>query len=507
LKKIICLIFLLVSNLYAQDTTRSQAFKQNHFFKPTVFKAKYPSYSLLAGYLLVTEANRGDPFAQHELGLRYLLAQGFSPDTVKSIYWIRKAVDQNLPSARYNYGILLFNGIGVPWNPFEAYVNFKIAGEMGLPEAQFAYGLSLTDNLIVNRNLTKAYSLFNRAANAGYEPAKEVLKQFKKMNILFPADSIKTQNNNLLQDQTANLIQSDWNLDYYDFDSKEDDNIDNQLIETLNKNSNELKKMFGINELIVSSSLTDTSGIGILTFAANNGSPEALLILGRLYEKGYLLQKNMVFAASSYLRAFRLGSFKAGEYLFQLFQQEQFNKLIKERIINKDPDAMYIWAGLTALGMNNQISNQQAFDFLTNAVKINHIPSMIELGLLYSSGAIVEKNKSKAIEFWELAKNNGSKEAEVRIAFIELTETPKNDSKLDNIRILEKAVNEGSSFAQSLLGYCYEMGVGVTENKAQAVKLYRYAAQRGNQSAQNSLKRMYDEIRPPDDEFIIYSEN
>ncbi|MBM4171831.1 MAG: sel1 repeat family protein [Ignavibacteria bacterium] len=507
MKKIFCLVFLLISTLYAQDTTRSQAFKQNQFFRPTVFKAKYPSYSLLAGYLLVTEANRGDPFAQHELGLRYLLGQGFSPDTVKSIYWIRKAVDQNFPSARYNYGILLFNGIGVPWNPFEAYLNFKIAGGMGLPEAQFAYGLSLTDNLIVNRNLTEAYTFINRSASAGYEPAKEVLKQFKKMNILIPADSIKTQNNNLSQDQIANLIQSEWNLDYYDFDTKEEENIDNQLTETLNKNSSELKKMFGINEGLISSSLTDTSGIGILKFAADNGSPEALLIFGRLYEKGYMLQKDLVLSASYYLRAYRLGSFKAGEYLFQLFQQESFNKLIKDRIVNKDADAMYVWAGLTALGMNNQISNQQAFDFLTNAVKNNHVPSMIELGLLYSSGAIVAKNKSKAIDFWELAKNSDSKEAEIRIAFIELTETPKSDSKLNNVRILEKAVNEGSSFAQSLLGYCYEKGIGVIENKAQAVKLYRHSAQRGNQSAQNSLKRMYDEIRPTDEEFIIYSEN
>ena len=113
------LFFLFVSiSLFAQDSTQIQAFKDNTPRKYPVLKAKYPSYSLIAGYVLVTEANRNDPFAQHELGIRYLLGSGFPADTVKAIYWIRKAADQNLPSARFNYGIMLYNGVGVPWNPY-----------------------------------------------------------------------------------------------------------------------------------------------------------------------------------------------------------------------------------------------------------------------------------------------------------------------------------------------------------------------------------------------------
>ena len=107
--------FLLVSiSIFAQDSTRSEAFRDNFPRKYPLIKAKYPSYSLIAGYVLVTEANRNDPYAEHELGLRYLLANGFQADTAKAIYWIRKAVDQNLPAARFNYGIMLYNGIGVP---------------------------------------------------------------------------------------------------------------------------------------------------------------------------------------------------------------------------------------------------------------------------------------------------------------------------------------------------------------------------------------------------------
>ena len=109
---------MIGSMLYAQDSTLSKAFKstQPHIRYPLI-KARYPSYQLLTGFLLLKEANNGDPYAQHELGLRYLIGKGFVPDTVQAVFWIKKAVAQNLPFAKFNYGILLNNGIGVQWNP------------------------------------------------------------------------------------------------------------------------------------------------------------------------------------------------------------------------------------------------------------------------------------------------------------------------------------------------------------------------------------------------------
>lgn len=491
--------------LYGQDSTRSEAFKDNRFYKSSIFKAKYPSYSLLAGYLLVTEANRGDPFAQHELGIRYLIGQGFAADTVKAVYWIYKAVEQNLPAARFNYGILLHNGIGVPWNPYEAYVNFKSAGQAGLPEALFAYGILLTDNLTVNRNLNEAYKQISKSAKAGYEPAKEVLKQFEKMNFIPIAETDVKGNSTIVNDETAKIINPNWDLDFYDFDKTETIKDDEANIEELlNKKSTELKRMFGLNDFNENLGINDTSGIGILKFASDNGSPEALLLIGKGYETGKIFQQDIISAASSYLRAYRLGSFKAGEYLFQLMQREIFESLLKERIKKGDAEAMFVWAGIAALGYNNQLSEKQALDFLKSAVDKKHIPSMIELGLLYSSGLLVEKNREKAIEYWEMAEKLGSKEAGVRIAFITISENSGDQNIITKLQILRNSANQGSVLAQALLGLCYEKGIGVKENLAMSVRFYRQAAQRGNQAAMNSLKRLYDEIRPMEDEFQIY---
>lgn len=499
------IILLIATICYAQDSTRSEAFKDNRFYKQPIFKAKYPSYSLLAGYLLTTEANRGDPFAQHELGIRFLIGQGFPADTVKAVYWIRKAVDQNLPSARYNYGILLYNGIGVPWNPFEAYLNFKSASEAGLPEAQFAYGILLTDNLTVNRNLNEAYKMFNKSAKAGYPPAKDALKQFEKMNFIPVNENGTKENGTIVQDETTKIINPHFDLDFYDFEKSENEKDNEQYInDLLNKNSKELKRMFGLDDFNENLGIKDTTGLGILLFAAENGSPEALFIIGKGFERGILMKENLISAASNYLRAYRLGSFKAGENLFRLLQDEKFSNLLKERIKAGDSESMYVWAGMAALGYNNQITEKQALDFLRTAVAKKHIPSMIELGLLYSSGSLVEKNREKAVEYWKMAMEMGSKEAEIRIAFLTVSENPNSSDVEKNIKLLVNSANNGSVLAQAYLGLCYEKGLGVNENKALSVRFYRQAAQRGNQAAMNSLKRLYDEIRPTEEEFHIY---
>ena len=504
LKSIILLLVIPAITFSQADSTRSQAFKDTQFHHQRYFKAKYPSYSLLAGYILVTEANRGDPFAQHELGLRYLIGQGFSPDTVKAVYWIRKAVDQNLPAARFNYGIMLYNGIGVPWNPFDAYVNFKNAALAGLPEAEFAYGLVMTDNLTINRNYTEAYKWFKRSAKGGYQPAKEALEQMQKSGFIPPAtsDSASTV---VRRDENAKIINPQWDLDFYNFNNggKDSNNV-NQIDKVLSSNSTDLIKFFGLDENKKPVQLPDTSGMGILNFAADNGSPEAIYLVAKCYETGTHFKKNLVKAAAQYLRAYRLGSYKAGQSLYKLIQQENFVASLKDMAGKKDADAMYVFAGITALGFTNLITEPQALDLLKNAVTKKHIPSMIELGLCYSSGTLVKKDLIEARSYWEMAKKLGSNEAEIRIAFTDAVDSTNTYNKSKAVQTLIDGAENGSVLSQTFLAYCYEKGIGVKENKGKAVQLYRRAAQRGNEAAFNSLKRLYDDIRPPGEEFKIY---
>ena len=187
----------------------------------------------------------------------------------------------------------------------------------------------------------------------------------------------------------------------------------------------------------------------------------------------------------------------------KLVQSDGFFDLLKDEVDSENPDAMYVWAGLTALGLDYQLTDEQALELLEKGVKQKHIYSIIETGLCYYSGTLVEQNKDKAIKYWQEAEVLGSSEAKVRIAFAYIQLGSKDKV---HIQVLENTSEEGSVSAQAALAYCYEKGLNVKQNKAEAANLYRKAAHRGSQAAFNSLRAMYDQLRPGNDEYDIYEE-
>jgi len=503
----------LISAIIAQDTTKSEAFKRNlPRGKSSLHKPKYPSYPLLTGFLLQQEANNGDPFAQHELGIRLLIGKGFKPDTSQAIYWIEKAASQNIPAASFNLGILYYNGIGVEWNPFKSFKNFQYAAKAEMPEGEYAYAIFYTENLVVNKDLSKAYRWFKKAADRDYQPAKESLRYMKEQGLdLVDIDTSEVKSTPKQDDKTitqsSSVFQQDWEVDYIDFQSDTlDSEKEKEIVEELfSEDKDELKRKLGINKLRSTEVLEDTSSLGLIKFAADNGSPEALLITATAAEKGIVVKKNLLEAAFRYLRSSRLGSQKASIRLYQLSQDKNLFDLLKKEVDKGNPDAMYTWAGLVALGFDNSLTDEQAYDLLKKAAEKGHINSIIEIGLNYFNGSLVKQDKEKAIEYWQRAADLGSREAKVRIAFANLS-IDKNSYK-NEIDVLRSAANQGSVLAQAALAYCYENGIGVSKRKSMAAKLYKQAAYRGNETAYNSLKRMYDELRPANEEFQIYQSN
>ena len=508
-KVIVLLVFIFVGFVSAQTTT-SEAYKKQGFSKHTpLLKPKYPTYTLAATYVLKEKAKKGDPFAQHELGIRYILGVGVPIDTSLAASWIGRAASKNLPAANFNYGIMLHGGIGVDWNPFEAYKNFKVSAESGMEQSQYIFGLMFTDNLIVNKNLFEAKKWLKKSADKGFEEAIKVLSELAEQGIVQLDD---TTNDDNLKDKTvpkksvySSLVSNEYELDFYNFvsDSLTETEEKEALNDILSSKHNELKRMLKVS--ISEDSLTqkDTSAIGIINYASISGSPEALLIKAKLEENGIGIKQNFVKAAASYLKAFRLGSFKAAESLLKISQRKNFYASLEKEVKKNNADAMFVWAGLFALGLDYSITEQQAFELLEKARKQNHINSIIELGLAYYSGSIVKKDSLKAIQYFSEAAKLGSNEAEVRLAFIKIksVNTFENSS---NISILDKYSKKGSVLAEAALAHCYEFGIAVKINKGKAASLYRQAAQRGNEAAYNSLRNMYDLIRPEDEEFKIY---
>jgi TPR repeat protein len=247
----------------------------------------------------------------------------------------------------------------------------------------------------------------------------------------------------------------------------------------------------------------DDSTMARMNEAAEYGNPEALTLIGRLYEKGMIVERNLILAAEYYIRAVRFDSPRASQLLFNLIRRDDFQKVLNEQSKRDDPDVLFVWAGLTALQFDQTLNDQKALELLEKAARAHHVPSLIELGLCSYQGRWVKQNRNAALAIWNEAASYGSNEARVRIAAAKLTGESDGREFGVYLPILYEAAQEGSLIAELALAYCYEQGKGIQINKGEAAKLYRICAERGSQNAYNSLKRMYDEVRPKEKEFVV----
>lgn len=510
-----------------QDSTNSSVFKDYKPPGPTqLIRPSELTYQLWEGFILVRRANDGDPAAEHELGLRYFLGKGFPADTVRAAYWIRKAADQNMSIAQYNLGVFLNNGWGVEWNPFEAYRLCEAAAARNLPEAEFALGLFYTDNLVVPRDWAKAYRLVKAAADAKYEPAHQLLLQFIDKGITVPGDTATTEA--AAHDSSSPGAVQSLEPVYLDFGRDTVSHVDDLTLlnEAFHEGSGEFRKALGVSQIFENGAENDSTGISMIEQSANMGSPEALAVLGRCYERGIGVPRDRILAAEQYLRAARMDSRRAPALLWRLVQEKGFPEEVESRTKKGDNDAAFVWAGLTELGLDQRIMDDQAFNLLVVAADHDNIPSLIELGRCYYTGQWTTRNPSLGARCWRRAARDGSRDAEIRLAAAAVLadssaypegnhsegiplrgDNAADTSLADDIRALTAASDDGSMIGQLALGYCFEKGVGVVQNAPEAVKLYRSCAQRGSRSAYEALKRMYDLLRPNDKEFAVEEGN
>ncbi|MBV6420522.1 MAG: hypothetical protein DAHOPDDO_01778 [Ignavibacteriaceae bacterium] len=515
LKKIcFSLIFsgLFCLTTFAQDTTQSLAFKNKgpqqtspHFYRPDL------AYQIWQKFRLTQEANAGDPLAQHELGLRFLLGEGIPADTVQAIYWIKKAADQNLTSAKYNYAIMLFNGIGVSWDPYTAFKLFQSAANDGMVQAQYVVGILYTDNLTVKRDYNLAYYWIKKAADEDYEPAKEIAAKLEPKVSQNVVDSLlsqsgKPEEKNPIPDPSENLT-SNLGLVFIDFDSISDSSIvisDSVLIEQLEIiGSDSLSKILLAKEPKSLKDLCTPGNVDILKTLAEIGSPEAQSIIGRMYEQGIYFKSNLVDAATYYYLSLRNDSPSGTYLLWQLSQKENFIQIVEQESNNGNVVAKYLWYGLTAVGFDKRITITDAINLLDESANALYLPAMVESGLNYYSNRFGRYNPDTGLTLWKDAEKLGSKEAGIRLTVSKLLDEFSSYNKTEDFKKIKKAAEEGSLFAMVSTGICYAEGFGVSPSKSDAVNYFKMAAQRGSRFAYEELKRIYDEMRPEDPQFLI----
>ncbi|MGB5874731.1 MAG: hypothetical protein WBG80_00030 [Bacteroidota bacterium] len=473
-------------------------------------------YQIWQTFLISRKASAGDVLAQHELGLRYFVGIGVQADTAKAAIWITKAAEQNLREARFNLGLLTYYGWGIPWDPFETYRHLLYSASHGMLDAQYFLSIFHIENLVVPRYLDSARVWAQMAADGGHKSAGELLafidEQIKAQRAGADA-SADTSGSAAFAAAGAPLGGGQPALPVFvDFkpDTSYGEGLGTLLKSALERAGPEMKQALGMSQMLDKASETDSATFEAVLRAADAGSPEALALLGRSYENGTGVNSDPVLASFYYVRAIRMDSPRAPRLLWSLLQRDGFVTELRSRAEKNDPAAMFAWAGMVALGFNGllvqqgaQITEDQAFRFLQDASAGGHIPSMIELGLCFYSGRWTTPDGDSALVQWEMARNAGSREAEIRIVVSHVREASGGWLAETDIELLHEAVLEGSVLAEVALGYCYETGTGVSESFSEAVRLYRAGYRRGSRDAYRALRRLHDQIRPEEERFAL----
>ncbi|MBE0645811.1 MAG: sel1 repeat family protein [Bacteroidetes bacterium] len=452
-------------------------------------------------FLLERDAANGDPLAQHELGVRLLTGNGVAADTVKSAYWIEKAALQELPPAMYNYAMLLNNGRGTVWNPFKAYRLFRAAAEKGMVEAQHVTGIFYTDNLVVPRNWDSAWVWVDKAAQAGYEPALRAKQEIQRRGYVhLSADSARVEPASPKPDgEESSDAQSlvAWTPVLLDFSREAQPKalatplLFDELLASRDFTAGDSLSLGTLLEEHV-----DTAAWLQLTRMAEWGNPEALALLGRLYDEGIHVTRNRMTAASLFVTAIYLESARAPALLIELLRNSGLPAQLPDRAWGGDAQAQYVWASLKAMDIDTRLSDAQALGLLKRAAVQQYAPALVQLGICYATGRWVTADTKKATALWTQAASLPMDEARLRLAAARVFGQNATMELASALSLLEAGAKQGSLLAQVALASTYERGTGRTADIGEAARRYRDCAVRGSQTAFNSLKRMYDDRRP-----------
>jgi hypothetical protein len=144
-------------------------------------------------------------------------------------------------------------------------------------------------------------------------------------------------------------------------------------------------------------------------------------------------------------------------------------------------------------------NEEEALQWYRKAAKQDYARAQYDVGWMYEQGLGVAKDLKQAVVWYKKAAEQDypSAQSELGWMFANGLGVPKNEAEA--VKWYKKAIVRDDATAQNNLGWMYEQGLGglpqafgqgTKEGIAEAVRLYRLAAEQGNQFAKDNLKRL-----------------
>ncbi|KAF9163998.1 hypothetical protein DFQ26_001911 [Actinomortierella ambigua] len=212
--------------------------------------------------------------------------------------------------------------------------------------------------------------------------------------------------------------------------------------------------------------------------AASHGTVVAQIRVAKMYEHGQSVDVSYKEAASWYLRAAEGGSVEGQYRIADMYADGRGVKCDEEEALRwyrraaeqGQRDAQYELWEWYSLGRHVQQSDEEAFKWLTMAAQQGNMDAQYELGMMYCDGRGVAWSVAEAVKWLTLAAEQGDTRSQHHLYLMYDKGEGVERSTGEAVKWLTKAAEQGSQDAQFDLGFMYKEGRGVEQNDDEAVK-------------------------------------
>ena len=178
------------------------------------------------------------------------------------------------------------------------------------------------------------------------------------------------------------------------------------------------------------------------------------------------------------------------------FEKNDYSRLsivvLKEKSAKGDPRAMFELSERYKNGDGVIENEAEFFRLLRLSAEAGLGDALNRMGYCYEYGIAVEKDISKAIEFYKKAAKKQNNKGQCNLGRIYDEGKGIEKNLVEAIRLYKLSADQENPSAQMKLGYCYEFGYGVKQDLNMAVTMYELASAQGNAAAQCNLGYLYE---------------
>ena len=425
-------------------------------------------------------ADQGYALGENNVGFCYEKGYGVKQDFIKAVQWYEKAADKGNGLAAANAAHMYMAELGVAFDQIKVVKYTKMGAADGITQCMYNLGAFYLHGKYVERDVEKAQYYIELAAEKGHQLALNMLSHCDG-----DVSNLKNVENISLQDAISLFqngeIESAFEITHAKVDQGDSDAM----------------ALFG--EFMFR--LTDGQRFTVLEFEGY----KSLAIVGDETAEGIndkfklivKLPNNIWFDNPAdfpvyFYKAAELGNASAINYvnIDNKFFEDKYAEVIK----SNDGVRIYeLGKELINRNLDSKEIRMIIYDCMLNSANLGYIPALGEVGMCYEVGFHVDKDITKAIEWYKKGADLDDTQSLYCLADCFFNGNGIGQDLHKALALFQKSADQGNPDAQFQIGVCYYNGIGVDVNHLQAVEWYKKAAAQNHPGALNNLGVYYSD--------------